>query len=195
MGDSIRGHIMANMLITCFMFMAMAIYGTYSEDSDQDRKERASKTRILTYDTTHSREASDIVQEVTEMCNCRVEQLKDLGALILHHNDSNQMFYDAQYLDIEGIDSALTDNVMNREQLEKASKTMVLTYEETHRNASDIVQEVKEMCNCRVEHLKTVGVLILHHNHSNLMKDEEEFKSIAGIVTALKDDVVECELE
>ena len=77
-----------------------------------------------------------------------------------------------------------------REVEEEVAKNSILLYDKDEvQNITSLEQEVKEMCQCKVDHLPAIEGFILHYPDGNHLP-ATKFLSIKGIVLADEDHVV-----
>ena len=73
---------------------------------------------------------------------------------------------------------------------DEAAKTSILLYDKDEiQNVTSLEHELRELCQCKVDHLLTIEGLILHYPDGNHMP-ANVFLSIKGIVFADEDHVV-----
>ena len=85
-------------------------------------------------------------------------------------------------------------NVDTREVEEAASKNSILIYDEDivkqeYQDATKLVEKIKDICTCDVEHLPGVQSFILHYE-DNAHLPASTFKDIPGILYSGEDEVV-----
>ena len=85
-------------------------------------------------------------------------------------------------------------NVDTREVEEVASKNSILIYDEDivkqeYQDATKLVEKIKDICKCDVEHLPGVQSLVLHYEDKAHLP-ASTFKDIPGILYSGEDEVV-----
>ena len=85
-------------------------------------------------------------------------------------------------------------NVDTREVEEGAAKNSILMYDEdvvnqVYQDATKLMEKIKDMCKCQIEHLPGVQSFILHYE-DNAHLSASTFKDILGIVYAGEDEIV-----
>ena len=85
-------------------------------------------------------------------------------------------------------------NVDTREVEEVASKNSILIYDEDiveleYQDATKLVETIKDICKCNVEHLPGVQSFVLHYKDSAHLP-ASTFKDIPGILYSGEDEIV-----
>ena len=80
--------------------------------------------------------------------------------------------------------------IVLRELEDSAGKQSILLYDnEIVENVTRIEAEVKELCQCDIEHLPSIETFVLHYPNSNHLP-AEEFLMIKGIILVDEDHVI-----